>query len=698
MSEQPNPQQPSTRGHVCVLLAAHEHDEHLRACMESLERHTPADVPLERFPPTTVELNRALARSAPADVAILEQPCRVSAGWLERLQAAARADTNTASASALADAGGELALGAHAESEAEFEELAAEVADRTLALHPRLTRARGPCVYVRRAALELVGALDEELDLATALERDFAERCVLGGLSHIAADDVLVGRLADDESPPAAEPSPCLPDSGVLARALETIREPLRRLSVTLDARALDGTVTGTQVHVLELIVALAHTGMLDLRVLVRTERIDERTLRELRELPHTELLSAEQLEPQAPRTSVFHRPQQTFSPGDVALALSLGERFVLSQLDLIAYRNPGYFADEDSWGDYRRASRHGLSAAERVVVLSRHTRRELLADALVEDARIRVLAPGLDHRAAGEPSRPASAPDGDFLLCLGTDFRHKNRLFALRLAAALRERHDWRGSLVLAGTHIPIGTSRELEREFLEAHGELRDAVVELGAVSEPEKAWLIANAAALLYPSTYEGFGLVPFESALAGVPCVFAPVASLAEEAPAGTAAIVPWDAEASAAATHALLTDPAARSAHVETLAAAARELSWARTATAMVEIYREAALAPVRDAATLSRDLPARERRLSIEHELEVARLEGEREHAKRMYDELNAEVGDGLSLIGPHGALPEDLQRALLAISARASLRRTLFGALARAFALARAIRRYTLH
>jgi hypothetical protein len=55
-----------------------------------------------------------------------------------------------------------------------------------------------------------------------------------------------------------------------------------------------------------------------------------------------------------------------------------------------------------------------------------------------------------------------------------------------------------------------------------------------------------------------------------------------------------------------------------------------------------------------------------------------------------MYDELNAEVGSGLSLIGPNGALPENLQRALLAISARPSLSRPLYGALAWAFVAAR--------
>ncbi len=85
---------------------------------------------------------------------------------------------------------------------------------------------------------------------------------------------------------------------------------------------------------------------------------------------------------------------------------------------------------------------------------------------------------------------------------------------------------------------------------------------------------------------------------------------------------------------------------------------------------------------MRDAATLSRDTAERESRLSFVDQAAAKRLLVEREHAQRMYDELNAEVGFGLSLIGPHGSLPESLQRALLALSARPALSRPLFGAL----------------
>jgi glycosyltransferase involved in cell wall biosynthesis len=725
VNQLPSTSQPHARGSVCVLIAAPDGPQHLRECLESVRAHTPAEIPVLEVEATAAAVNRALEQLAPADVVVLDQACRVTPGWLERMREAARCDTNTATASALANVGTGLALAAHGEAAAdpdgaleEFARLAEAAAEHTLSLRPRLNRAVGPCVYVRREALELVGKLDGELELPIALELDFSQRCLLAGLAHVAADDVLVqllaparrtgahdqGAGAPSELParlleryPYLSETAMLAESDVLERALEAASGPRRRLWVTLDARALDGAVTGTQVHVLELILALAQTAALRLRLLVWAERIDQPTLELLHALPETEVLAVENVDAATPRSTVFHRPQQAFSPGDVALALALGEHLVLSQLDLIAYRNPGYFSDASAWEDYRRASRHGLAAADRVVVFSDHTRRELLGDALVEPERVRVVPPGLDHRAPAQGRPPqglGNPPASGYLLCLGTDFRHKNRVFALRLLACLRKDHAWKGRLVLAGTHISYGSSRELERAFLDEHPELREVVVELDSVSEEEKAWLIAHAEAVVYPSVYEGFGLVPFESALAGSPCVFAAQSSLAEIAPARTATILPWDPTQSAAAAHALLTDADTRKRQIEALTTAADGLTWAVAAVSMVEVYREAALAPVRVAATLSRDAVEHERKSIAIHEAVVAKLIDERELVLRDYDELIAELGPGRGLVGTRGTLPEDLQRALLALSARPALSRPLYSVVARMFATARSFSR----
>ncbi len=94
--------------------------------------------------------------------------------------------------------------------------------------------------------------------------------------------------------------------------------------------------------------------------------------------------------------------------------------------------------------------------------------------------------------------------------------------------------------------------------------------------------------------------------------------------------------------SAQLAHTLLTDRETRERHLSKLAEQARALTWDATASAMVDAYREAVRAPVREAATLSRDLVRREARLSVQSRQQIQGLIGEREHARQMYDSLNA--------------------------------------------------------
>ena len=60
--------------------------------------------------------------------------------------------------------------------------------------------------------------------------------------------------------------------------------------------------------------------------------------------------------------------------------------------------------------------------------------------------ARVIPMAVAGEQVARCAARRPADAPDGPFLLCIGNDFRHKNRLFAIKLLAELRAR-GWDGS-----------------------------------------------------------------------------------------------------------------------------------------------------------------------------------------------------------------------------------------------------------
>jgi glycosyltransferase involved in cell wall biosynthesis len=365
----------------------------------------------------------------------------------------------------------------------------------------------------------------------------------------------------------------------------------------------------------------------------------------------------------------VVHRPFQLSNAGDLTFLRGLGERLVLTQQDLIAFHNPAYFPTPEAWEAYRELTRLSLATADRVVFFSADARDDALAEELVDLGRAAVVHLGVDHpgRAAGDEAPPPGAQalatrDSPALLCLGTDYHHKNRLFALRLLERLMNAHGWDGMLVFAGPTVAHGSSREHEAEFLSAHPELGASVLDVGAVSEAEKDWLFRRAALVLYPSVREGFGLVPFEAAAHRVPCLWAPGGALSELLPDDAAGILPWDEAHSAERALALLQDESARTCNLQAIDAAGSGLTWDATATRLLDVYRATA------------DTPA------VAGPAAGASLASLGEDAAR--------------LVGPGGELPEDVYRPLLALATRRRIAEPVFGALKLGYRASQRMRR----
>lgn len=632
-------------------------------------------------------LREAADAAGRADLAVVLAGIEPFGDWLQRLTAAAHADTAIATASAM------LSEGPHAPAPLPPGDLAASaasVAAHAALLRPRINAPIAGCVLLRRTALDLAGTSDDARSPAAALA-DFGERCSALGLAHVLADDVLAaGRpaapLPDEDAAldarhehrAAARELDERPESPIEHAVLVASRG-LDRLSVTVDARALGPSRAGTQVHALELIAALGRTGQVRLRIVTPPD-LDAQARAALEQIDALELLpyATAADEPPAP-SDVVHRPSQVFSAADLALLLPLGRRLVVTHQDLIAYRIPSYHESVASWQRYRRVTQSTLAAADHVVFFSAHARRDALADELVEAERASVVPIGVDHHVVGRAagSRPPALPDdgAPFLLCLGADLPHKNHPFAIALAAALRARHGWRGRLVFAG---PAQQG---------AGDEDAATILRLGQVSEPEKAWLLEHAAAVVYPTLYEGFGLVPFEAGAAGTPCLFAAQTALAEVLPATAATLVAWDAQASAQAVAPLLAPGPERTAHVEALRDAGRAYRWDDTAQALVELYEQVVAAAPRELRRAPRERLALEQRLE---ETERLRQEEWRRHLA-----FREQIGsDGLGLVGPGGVLEPGDQRALLALMSQRSVRRPALRAARAAYTLAMRLRR----
>jgi glycosyltransferase involved in cell wall biosynthesis len=633
-------------------------------------------------------LASAVRAAGREDVAVVLPGVTPFGDWMQRLAAAAHADTSIATASAMLS-GGEWAP--QPLDEDGLEAAAAMVTLHSGRLRPRMSEPHAGCVLLRRTALDAAGFSDEPLSPAAALA-DFGERCSALGLGHVLADDVLaagrpplplpVEAAALEERYPhraAARELDAREESPVVHAVLVASRG-LDKLSVTIDGRGLRSAQAGTQVHAIELIAALGRTGRVALRIFTDAD-LDPGTRATFEQIDDLALLFHDpDADEPPPPTDVVHRPSQVFTPSDLTLLLPLGRRLVVTHQDLILYRIAGYHETVGDWERYRRVTRDALESADHVVFFSEHARADALADELVEPTATSVVPIGVDHHVvAGAPqaaTRPPALPGDDlpFLLCLGASLRHKNHTFAVALHAALRADHGFGGRLVFAG---PAG------------HGtpEGDEHTVRLGPVSEQEKAWLLAHAAAVVYPTLYEGFGLVPFEAAGAGTPCLFAAQTALAEVLPAETATLVAWDALASAAAVAPLLRAGPARDEHVAALQQAAERYRWDATAEALVSLYEEVLATPPRDLRRAPRERLLLEQKL---HENELLRQE-EWERFAAFREQIGS---DGLGLVGPGGALDADDQRALLALLSRRAVRGPALGATRAAYRLAMRLRR----
>ena len=667
-----------------VILPAGEHADQLVDAIVVRTGARPASLTRTADASFASAMNQAFRASIGTNLAVIADACRTPKEWLERLRSAAWIDDTVAASTALASGAGDPVFGGFDLQRVPSGLQRAsghEAGPDASPLRPRISRLWPHCTLIRRSAFELVGSFDESLTHPAAVLADFAARAVARGLSCVLADDVWVERM-DDGLPScpegelsvlfrrypwqeiAREQEAAL-DPGPLRRSLIAARARRRLPSVTIDARALGPTVGGTQTYVAALVLALAKSDRLAVRAIVAADAPPDAV--EAFAESGVEVASYEEATVGLPRTDVVHRPQQVFTPDDLRLVLMLGERTVISQLDLIAYRNPTYHATPDAWQAYRRTTRLALAVADRVLFFSEHARNDAVAEDLIEPVRTAIAGIGVEREGRRDGSRrPEGVPAGrDIVLMLGANYLHKNRLFGLELADELRRRHGWDGLLVMAGAHVPHGSSSAAEAELLHARPELATRVLDLGSVPDPEKSWLVEHAQAQLCPSTYEGFGLIPLEAAAAGSPCIYAACTSFGEVVGPEAATIVPWDAAASADSAVALLQDGEPRARHVALLSRALDGREWEHVVERLCDVYLDVIASPYRASAPRSHE--------ELRREELIVELDG-------AYRDLKDRVVHGMPLIDRGGLLTRAQQRGLMRVASRRWLKGPLLG------------------
>jgi glycosyltransferase involved in cell wall biosynthesis len=244
---------------------------------------------------------------------------------------------------------------------------------------------------------------------------------------------------------------------------------------------------------------------------------------------------------------------------------------------DLAFEEYPEDFSRRTGW-KYRTFARRAARSAERVICVSEHTRRDVCERYGVDAERTRVI-----HSAACLRAGEEEPPPGPYLLAVG-DLRPKKNLVRLARAYRALRRDGLPHRLVLAGLDTGSGPAVRAE-----AGGEPLDLP---GYVSDELLDALMRGAAALVYPSVYEGFGLAIVEAMARGCPVVAARATALPEAGADAALYFDPLDERDMAAKIRRVLEDADLRASLVERGRRRAAELSWEETAERTLAVYRE----------------------------------------------------------------------------------------------------------
>jgi glycosyltransferase involved in cell wall biosynthesis len=375
-------------------------------------------------------------------------------------------------------------------------------------------------------------------------------------------------------------------------------RRSLARIRVGIDGRSFTSPAAGVRRYVSELVPALlANDDSPDLVALGGAAESVPAGIQHVGESwhPPTNLGWAAVGLPRAARRAsvdLIHAPAYT-APLYAAVPT------VLTIHDVSYERHPEWYPYRRDWlrrQFYRRSAR----AAAHILTDSEFSRDEIAAAYGISRDRITVAplgASGIFRQA--DPSALMPVPGGlavPYLLHVGDLHERRNLAVVVNALVEVRRRLETPPlSLVLAGVDRGVGDRLAAMAADLGAP----EAIVRLGAVPEPALRALYQNAAALVYPSRYEGFGLPLVEAMASGTPVLASRAASIPEVVGESGVLLDPDDPRRWVDAIVNVMTDAVLRARLRTDGLARAAMFTWERTARITLEVYQRVA----REAAT-----------------------------------------------------------------------------------------------
>lgn len=286
------------------------------------------------------------------------------------------------------------------------------------------------------------------------------------------------------------------------------------------------------------------------------------------------------------------------FSPGFTTPYFGSGARVTVIH-DLQHKRQPQNFGwlERKAWDFFVAMA---VRRSDQLITVSENSRRDIVELYGRPAESIHVIPHGVEAELFGlrenetfAPSIPNSAglPDCRYLLAVSTVHPHKNWSRLLGAFAKLRK-EGMEYHLAVCG--LPGKASAELKTS-IEQHG-LSSAVHILGWLPRRTLIGMYKFAEALVFPSTFEGFGMPVAEAMACGLPVVCSDIPPLRETADGCAAFFDPSSEEDLAEALRSTLGNSELRAKRVEAGLARAKAFTWTRAAERSLAVFLEAARA------------------------------------------------------------------------------------------------------
>jgi len=257
----------------------------------------------------------------------------------------------------------------------------------------------------------------------------------------------------------------------------------------------------------------------------------------------------------------------------------------VLTVYDMIHERCADSFAANDA---VARLKEYAVRRADHIFCISENTRRDLLDIHRIPEDRITVTYLGYDTLPVNGPAAVDLVGAAPYLLYVGGRHGYKNFEGLMRAFA---------GSAWLKSSFRIVcfggGAFTDNERQAFVDLGLLTTHVTHIGG-GDDRLASLYKAAAAFVYPSKYEGFGIPPLEAMSLRCPVICSSASSMPEVVGKAGEYFEPLDTESIRVSIERVLESPGRRDELVTLGQSRCQLFSWERCAQETMDVYRRLA--------------------------------------------------------------------------------------------------------